>query len=425
MLTISKLLLVALAFLDVRVSTLNEESISGDQITIDKDNLVVTKDDKKSRIALGDVIDITFTSLAEAEAVAPKGEQLSLTDGTQLKTGNLTASADTISTTSDALGELNVPRKAVRAIRLQPSTDVFAGEWAAFLKRENTKDLLVYAKPDGAGLDYFSGVVTSIGDEKIPFLLDGQELPFPRNKAFGIVFATGLNAENQTTGDIAVTFRDRSIIRVESVEAAGNEITLKTSWGQTARTLAHHVSTIDFSGGRIHQLSDLKPLSENYFGLDPPDKSWGALFEKDEATREGISRMWKMSRNQFPNSGRPQLTLRGRTFAKGLCIFPSAEIEYALDGKYSSLRALVGVDDEVAFNQLPGKPPTVVELRIEADGNPVFERLIKAPEDPINLDIKLNEVTTLTIIVDFGDGASTCDYLDIVNARLFVDTSAK
>lgn len=132
-----------------------------------------------------------------------------------------------------------------------------------------------------------------------------------------------------------------------------------------------------------------------------------------------------MSRDRFPNWGRPPLRLRGKTFRKGVCIFPSARIEYPLDQKYTSLQATVGVDDEVAFNQLQGKSPTAVELRLEADGQEVWRQLIVATDEPVDLNLDLTGVGTLTVIVDFGDGSSTCDYLDLADARLMVDTSAE
>ena len=119
------------------------------------------------------------------------------------------------------------------------------------------------------------------------------------------------------------------------------------------------------------------------------------------------------------------MTLRGQRYQKGLCIFPSAKIEYALDGNYSSLKAIVGVDDDVAFNQQKGAPDTVVELKVLADGEQVFRRLIAAREEQVMLDLNLSNVNTLSIVVDFGDGSSMCDYLDLADARLVVDTSQK
>jgi hypothetical protein len=66
-----------------------------------------------------------------------------------------------------------------------------------------------------------------------------------------------------------------------------------------------------------------------------------------------------------------------------------------------------------------------VELRVEADGAEVFRKLINAPDKPFLLDLDLSDVTTLTVIVDFGDGQSTCDYLDLADAKLIVDTKQK
>ena len=53
-----------------------------------------------------------------------------------------------------------------------------------------------------------------------------------------------------------------------------------------------------------------------------------------------------------------------------------------------------------------------------------MKRLVEATAEPFPLELDLSGVNTLNVIVDFGDGESTCDYLDLADARLIIDTSA-
>ncbi|APZ96771.1 NPCBM/NEW2 domain-containing protein [Fuerstiella marisgermanici] len=426
-LTAIKLLIASLALADVRVSTLDEKTITGPLVSIDGTQVVVKSDaENDSSVALADVMEVSFAAVNDEQQPAADVEQLiQLVDGSTVQSDSIEATADAV--TATALGEqqLKLPRATVRAVRLQKLDDDWTPQWDAFLQRKNNKDLLIVAKRDGSGLDFLAGVVSSIGAEEVRFLLDGDEIPVPRARVFGIVFAEKDRKESGLSGNVSVKLRNGSVLVARTVSLDNDQLTAESSWGQMLKLPVNGVEAIDFSSGRIHFLSDLEPLSEQYFGLDPPGREWGPLFQADSDTRTGLSRQWKMSRDAFPNSGRPPITLRGKKYRKGVCIFPSAKVEYALDGRYSSLQAVVGVDDEVAFNQLPGKPPTVVELRVESDGEEVYKKLVTAPEDPVELKLNLKGVTTLAIIVDFGDGSSTCDYLDIANARLFVDTSAE
>ena len=76
---------------------------------------------------------------------------------------------------------------------------------------------------------------------------------------------------------------------------------------------------------------------------------------------------------------------------------------------------VVGVDDEVAFSG-----SHAVALKITGDDTVLFEKLITTADDPLPLKLSLEGVSTLAILVDFGDGSSVCDWLDIADARLVI-----
>ena len=339
--------------------------------------------------------------------------------------GTISADATTIRLTSELLGKLEIPRANVRAVLLQALKPDWTLQWDAFVERTSEKDMLIVEKRDGLGLDFLSGVVSTVTEEAVPFLLDGNEIPVPRQRVVGVVFGNIDESAARLSSGLSMKLIDGTVLRGRQLTMDNLTFRVEAGWGGSLQIPVSNVQSIDFSSGRLHYLSDLEPINEQYLGLDPAGKEWGQLFDEDRTTRTGLSSQWRMSRDRFPNSGRPPLTLRGQRYQKGLCIFPSAKIEYALDGNYSSLKAIVGVDDDVAFNQQKGAPDTVVELKVLADGEQVFRRLIAAREEQVMLDLNLSNVNTLSIVVDFGDGSSMCDYLDLADARLVVDTSQK
>ena len=291
MFAVLKVLLTSVLLIDARVTTLDGQIVQGSLTSIDSDNVAVEKDDSTLKtLPLADVVEVEFTS-GEDSPLEAKGRLLEvvLADGSIVRAAELTASVETVTGRSELVSdELAIPRDTVRALRLQELKPEWRAEWAAFLERENARDILVVLKRDGAGLDFLSGVVAHVGAEEVQFLLDGDEIPVPRARVFGVVFSLGRDA-----------------------------------------------------------VAD------------------------------------------------------------------------------DSAAVLLQLEDGSAFNQQKGRPPTAVELRVEADGQAVLTRLVKATDDPFPLDLDVTGITTLAVIVDFGDGSSTCDYLDLADARLLVDTAGK
>ncbi|GAB5441910.1 MAG: hypothetical protein Fues2KO_22590 [Fuerstiella sp.] len=417
-LSVVKTLLAIVSLAQVKVTTLDGQTIEGESLQIDADRVAVVTADGAQAVPLADVLQVDHSATEVAEPSAAE-LQIRLHDGSQLAVQGLTASSEQLVAQSDALGELKIPRSRIRSVRLQAAQEKWQKEWDAYLQRTNDKDMVIVPKRDGSGLDFLSGVVVSLSEDTMPFLLDGDEIPVPRDRVFGVIF--GSSSPPPTQAAATVDFQNGVQLAAQDVRVEQGRLQLTTSWGQQLSLPTESLSKIDFSQGRLHYLSDLQPLRETYFGLSV-DNRWGPLFEQDRETRTGLSRMWKMSRDRFPNNGQPPLSLRGKSYQRGLCIFPSARIEYALDRKYSSLKTLVGVDDEVAFNQVDPSAPTAVQLKIEADGRTVFDQLVTATADPLPVELDLTGVNTLTLIVDFGDGSSVCDYLDLVNPTLLVKT---
>lgn len=400
---------------EAEISKLDGTSVKGDLVSLTPDGITVRNEQGEQIVSADDVLAVRWSG-ATAETSA-NIQQVITTDGATIAVSNASATADLI-TAKSVYGELEFDRQLVRALRLREQSSNRLPEWRAFLKRANDKDMLIIEKRDQSGLDFLAGVVSAVSEDSVTFLLNGNEIPVPRERVFGVVFTK--QETEKIPGLLAVKTAAGEVINATAVELDEDLIIVDTSWGDVIDVPLSGLKEIDFSSSRLQYLSDLEPLSETYFGLNPPDKKWDAIFEEDESTRTGFSRPWKMSRDQFPNNGRPPLSLRGTTYRKGLCLFPRAEVEYALDGEYSRLQAAIGVDDEVALYKPNSADDTQVELTILLDGETVWQQKISASGKPILLDLDVSEASTLQLNVDFGDDSSERDYLDLADARLLL-----
>jgi alpha-galactosidase len=130
------------------------------------------------------------------------------------------------------------------------------------------------------------------------------------------------------------------------------------------------------------------------------DNGWGPV-ERDMSVGD-----------QNAGDGRP-ITIGGVVYEKGLGAHAPSEIEYHLGGSCTSVRADVGVDDEVTSSA------ATVAFELWADGVKVAESGVMTaamPARPLAADI--TGATTLRLVVtDAGDGKNS-DHADWADARV-------
>jgi len=413
-----KILLLLLTAIDVDVSLLDGTSKKGILTELNDASLTLQIADATETIDLNQVLDVTATADRPATPAAAN-HQVILHDDSQIacEVTDLTAKQLTTGFLGDS--GLSIPRSSVRAIRLHADKPEWRAEWDAYLQRSNDIDLLILLKRDGSGLDFYGGVVSGTKDDTIEFVLDGETIPVKRERIYGIVFP---QAQNRRGSGLSVELGDTSRLAARDVRLVDDRLSFTTSWNQTLTVPLAAVTRIDFSSGRFHYLSDLDPVKETYLGTQPEGSLLEDLLGDEDVLGTDAMVLWKLHRDELPMGpyGPQPLTLRGRIYRKGIWLFPKCRIDYALDGKYSSFQGLAGVDDETAFNCVGPNGPSEVKLTILVDGDIAWDQLINAPADPVEIELKVVNAQTLSVLVDFGDDDSACDYLDIVNARLLL-----
>ncbi|MCA9035017.1 MAG: NPCBM/NEW2 domain-containing protein [Planctomycetaceae bacterium] len=401
----------------LQVTQLDGQSYPGSLTRITEQFVVVESDGDTREVPVDSVMMLEFPEFSRPQnpdesSSQPETMEVSLHDGSVLHSSGVIRTPQSVELAGTTLGSCQIPVSAVRAVQFQSRDATTAAQWSAFLKRDGPKDLLIIPKRDGTGLDFLAGIVASISEDNVSFLLDGDTIPVPRERVFGIVFAkakdTGLN------GSAVLYAGNKQRVGVSEVRYSEKAFHVMTSWGQRLSFDADQVARIDFSTGRIQYLSDLDPLQVQFDGIDPDGELFAGLI--DDATAEKLYGL----RRDSTLDPRRKIRLRGRRFDKGLCLHSRTTVSYALDQKYQSFEATVGVDDEVAFNQI-----SQVLLKISADGKVLFEKQMITSDEPVSVSLPVSNMTTLVILVDYGDSDSSCDWVDLADAKLILATEGK
>lgn len=392
---------------DVQITRLSGASETGTLESISSESLLMQSGGQSVTIPVSDLLLITMSDGAGAASADP--QRLILRDGSEISGTAGSRTAKAVSLTSGGLGAIEIPVDAVESIRLQADNPAYRPQWETFRKRETAKDLLIVAKRDGSGLDFLAGVVSSFDSEKLEFLLDGETVPVPLARVYGVVFgkAAGAAPPAKAAGKLSLGTGDQLAMK-EFTSAAG-QMQVVTTWGQTLPVPLDAVRQIDLSGGRLAYLSDLAALEEKFLGADPENSLLvGLATEEQQQLLFGPRRDITIQRQS-------KLRLRGREFSKGLCIHSKSEMSWALDQKYRSFECLAGIDDEVASNGTHA-----VQLIIRGDDKVLFDRMITSTDEPIPVQLSVEGISTLHVTVDYGDGESICDWLDLADAKLLL-----
>jgi len=181
-----KIATALLLSIDVQVELLNGESAAGTLSAVNSSEVALTVDGAAQKFPLSEVILIEQTSQPTPAADSEQG-QLLLANGARLSARLEELSAQNAAATT-TIGPVQLPRVQLRAVRLSPENRDWDDQWQSFLKRDNDEDLLILKKRDGSGLDFYGGAISGMSDDKIDFVLDGDAVPVPRQRVYGLIF---------------------------------------------------------------------------------------------------------------------------------------------------------------------------------------------------------------------------------------------
>lgn len=417
------LLLAAAAAPGVQLSTLDGSRHEGELQSISRENIVLMANGAEVAVPLDQVMDLRpeKTPAPEPAADDAKAIRVQLLDGTMLDGTDVeTTRSRSLDVETAGLGRLSTRLASVGSIRFGKADEAVRESWGQLTARELKRDLLVIRKDDV--LDFLDGIVASVGQKEVGFLLDGNEIPVPRAKVYGIVFARR-PAEAQVPV-CELHMPGGQLLRVATLGWQDGLLQAELLAGGTLKIPFSQVNLLDFSLGKVRYFSAMEPRSVEYsdWYADVLYPQWQKFSKETSGVehpdlpaseRNVDSENWQFRyRRDVQFDGKP-LNVARVPYAHGLCIHSRTRLTYRIGGEYRRFRATMGIDYERARRGLGH-----VHVVIRGDGQILLETDVAASDEARKLDLDVEGVRDLEILVDFGDFGPFGDSLDLAEARV-------
>jgi hypothetical protein len=266
-------------------------------------------------------------------------------------------------------------------------------------------DLAVAASdsPDSVLLtnkDRLSGKLKSLSGESLDLTLDAGAVKLPLSRVEAIVFGSTRDRRAKTRsesrrGQIAVGFRDGSLLYAQSVAANDKNSLLVTAGGlHLEGGNVNDITFLQSPGGEFVYLSDLEPADYRHVPY--------------------LSIEWPYHRDA--NILGEPLAVHGKRYLKGIGMHSAARLTYRLEGKYRRFDAAVAVDDSahrrgsVTFGAYVLRDGQWKEA--SASG------IVRGGEEPRPISVDVSGANGLMLTVDFADRGDELDRANWLDARL-------
>ena len=351
----------------------------------------VTVEGKGGRVEVlaDEVLDVRFL-LPKGTVPAlskPAAAWVRLVDGSLIGCRSLSATPKLAKLQTEQLGALSVPAARVSSVRFGRADRGVIESWRELLGREIKRDRLVILK--GKTLDYLDGVVGSIDDKQVSFLLDGDEIPVPLARVYGLIFFRKTQAATSAGPACMAALRGGDRFGLSRVSVDGTTCRGTLAGGAKVSVSVSRIERLDFAASRIVYLSAMAPRDVEhvpYFDVT-----------------------WKYRRDRNLDGG--PLKVGGQQFARGLALHSKTRLVYSLAARHRRFQAWMGID------ALVGRRGNV-HVVISADGKTLLETDVKGTDKPRLVDLDVTGKRELQILVDFGGDLDIADHLDLADARL-------
>ncbi len=359
----------------VDVSIVSGESLTGDNLKIEKGKLTIGEKD----IPLEEVILCRWDN--EPVPVQDNCIWFSLQNGDRLCGSILKTDGDLVSVRSGSFGDINIDLRVIREITIRESAE------KKQKKTDPKKDVLYFVNGD-----ILQGFLNSITDTGVVFESVIGKMHYNFSELSSVrLQEISKPQERPNPYFVLTTVSGDSVSAAQCSEDDGTFQLHSFSLGsiQVNRKLLNSVEVV---GGRMVSLSDL-PVADS---------------EEKPYWKEGFVWKYRTDRSLDGNV----LTIAGRSYKKGFGVHSFCRLEFDLEKKYGMFTSDIGIDDEVS------EYGNAV-FRVLGDGKVLFEREgVAAGDKPLNLRLDVSEVSRLTLVVDFGENFDIGDHADWADPRL-------
>ncbi len=381
----SLMLYLSLGAVPVVVTPLDGSPVTGDFVSATAEALTVISETATHAVPTREILSVKVVAPVGAKPPEQPTTEIRLIDGSRLHFTSLKTSRQSLTLQHGALGELKFPLTQAASIRYGELQGESTDAWNILLSKERKQDLVVIKKNDI--LDHLEGVISSLDDESIVFLLDGEEVTIPREQVFGVIYYRKPATAPKAVCQVRLNGNDE--LFVKQLQAEQDQVSVVMISGTTIQLPWSTISELDYSQGKVVYLSS----------LDPRDVKYTPFFDIT----------WEYTRDR--NFDGQKLQLGNTVYERGLCLHSKTAITYRIGKDFRRFRATIGIDRSVS-------PLGDVKLTINGDGKTIYAGDIRGADGPVPLDLDVAAVRDLEIVVDFGADLDIADHLDLAEARI-------
>jgi hypothetical protein len=328
---------------------------------------------------------VAATTAPASQPTLNQSVQIQLTDGDQFHAMLQSWANQKVSLHLSAGTSLSLPSTGIAEIWVGDSQQQTKARQLNI--EPGPEDVALVAKDDG--IVAVKGLVQGIIGNALVFNYDNQDRKINLSKLVGVLLRS--NSPAPITGFHQLVHTDTGDDFSGTVSAIdGNSLVLASPGGATLTLALSSITTIDFLNGRVTYLTDLKPAKVEqtpYFGRVIPYKI-----------------------NQSLNGG--PLVLSDGPAARGIAVHSRCVLQYDVRSGFDRFKTRLG------FQQPEGHDGRVL-ARVLGDGKPLYENPdARGDQPPIEIDVPLAGIRTLTLEIDFGNDQDVGDRVVWANPRL-------
>ncbi len=381
------------------------EAITGELTSIDSVGLALKTSDGEKKLTFASLKGVKFP-LAERSPEPHSGPVVELIDGTLLPVESYVSRRGE-ATIGFRMGEIKTSTRNIRSVLLRSQRNLakLQAAWHEIIESDRQGDVAVVRRTRSTegervehSLDQLEGVLHDVDAEQIEFALDGEKRKVPITKLEGIVYFHSQQVHIENAAAKLFTTRGAEI-SVKSIALAGDAVTITTPASVQLTIPQGDLLSVQFSGGDVVYLSDMKPQSSTWQPFIP--------------TRIGerLNRLYAPRMDEASDGGKLRLEPGGDVYEKGLAVHSRTELVYRLPDAFARLQAEVGLDPRF-------RNAGDVELVIKTETAELFRHRLTPKNPRMKVDVEISGARRLTILVDFGEGWDVADHLNLCDARV-------
>lgn len=378
---------------EVVLRTVAGGEIPAATLRLDGNELVAGRaDGSLERVPLDLVIAAEVRGCPDPERV-PEDVLLRLADGSEIAGTLLAGAEDQLVLKAPGLGRLSIGIDAVSAAAFgPPETRVDPALLVTLEERD-----IVYRRGPVEG-DVLRGTVTRVGADGIAIDSDIGPVSLEAARVLGVAIAPLAAEREPLAARVELDLAAGGLLVGDLLGLSAEEVRVRTLFSDALAVPCALLARVRFASERFAYLGDLEPARVEetpFFG-----GSDEFLFP------------WRRDRTV---TGRP-LVVGGERFAKGIGLHARARLSWSLAERFSGLRAVAGISDEVLGLGARGS----VVFRVLVDGEARFDSgMVRGGEKARRLpEIDLRGARELTVEVDFGDEGDVADRAVLCDAIL-------